>query len=184
MSTEQRYDDWAWRQVEALADDSLEGVPLLRMQDALRRDPELRRAVKHARLIRRALGRGSKPPVPRGLLRRLWSIPAARPAESKRQRAAALKAPRIKRGGWQAAAALAMSLALVVALVLLRPAPSEPNQEEAAVRDFVIAMSYLQQGVAVANDQVKGQVGSGLIDALAVSRNTLLADDTNTRNGG
>ena len=45
--------EWAWTQIESMADGSLEGIALERMQRALENDPRLRRAVARARSVHR-----------------------------------------------------------------------------------------------------------------------------------
>jgi len=124
---------------------------------------------------RRALARAIRVKPPRGLLRKLLSIPAQSPTT----RATA---------GWHWVAAPAALAGIAVVAFLLAPAleQPEPSPEElvaaAAVRDFTVAMAYLQRSAEIADRHTRDQIGDGLVDALALSRDALSKSDTN--NGG
>jgi len=152
---------WAESQIEAMVDGSLSPAAEQRMRMLINADPAIRARVEQARSLRRklrALGHG---PVPRGLLGRLWQIPAAgKPSRSPWMPAAAL-------AGF-AAAALAVSLFMSVR----GPAPEELARD-AAVQDFVVAMAYLQKSVTIAQNEVNQAVGSGMLSALEVSREVM-----------
>ena len=68
--------EWAWTQIESMADGSLEGIALERMQHALESDPRLRRAVMRARSVHRELGGLRERGPSYALLMRLLRIPA------------------------------------------------------------------------------------------------------------
>ncbi len=177
MAEHREKDEGAWRHVEAVAAGELEGEALERVQEAMRADPALRRAVERARSVRRAL-RGFEPqPMPRGLLRRLWSIPAGTSVNA--AAAPGYRWPRL------AAPAVAMSVAAVIGLMLLRPEPApEPDPREVAVQEFVIAMSYLQRAAATANRETRQHVGTGLTDAFSATWDALLTEDSTLDTGG
>lgn len=124
---------------------------------------------------RRALARAVRVKPPRGLLRRLLSIPGQ-------------SAPTRARGAWHwvaAPAALAGVAALAFLLAPLLDEP-EPSPEElaaaAAMRDFTVAMAYLQRSAEIADRHTRDQIGDGLYEALVLSRDALSKSDTN--NGG
>jgi len=155
--------DWAWTQIEAMADDSLTGEERVRMEAALASDPDLRAAVDRAHRLGAELRRLPRPRPPRGLLGRLLAVPG-RSESAWPMLAAPL--------GAMAVAALA---ALLVASV--RQAPPDPSPEAEAVREFVLAMTYLQRSAVVTRDEVGGQVGQSLASVLMASRESLAEID-------
>lgn len=132
------------------------------------------------RRAQRALEKAIRVPPPPGLLRTLLSIPAS--AE-----------PKTARGwppGWQWLAAPAALAAVAVVAFMLAPNPRQPEQAladmratEAAVRDFTLAMTYLQKTTEIAGRHTGREIGNGMLDALALSREAILDSDT-TNNGG
>jgi hypothetical protein len=53
----------------------------------------------------------------------------------------------------------------------------------AAVRDFTVAMAYLQKSAAYTGEEVTGLVSGGLLEALAAGRDSLV-DESDDENGG
>lgn len=165
---------WAWTQVEAMADRSLTGAEQERMRAAMRGDPELRAAVERARALRRELRKLDRAPLPAGLLRRLWRIP-------KDSRAAwPMRSPL-----WVAASIAVVAIAVTVALSLtLRPTPSPLDEQRlAAVRDFETAMTYLQWTAQIASLETNQAVTYGIQEALATSRNAIQEQTRDLENG-
>ena len=163
-------DAWAWEQIEAMADGSLRGGERRRMRAALRRDARLRAAVERARLVRAALANVERAPVPAGLLGRLLAVPPARR----------------RRVSWALIAAPAGLAAAAVAAVMIatQPPPAQPEDPRtAAVRDFKVAMHYLQQSAAYTGEEVGGVVGAGLMGAVLAGRDSLL-EESDEEDGG
>jgi hypothetical protein len=176
MTSRQRPDPWAWDQIEAAADASLSAEELRRFERAAARDPQLAAAAERARTIREQLRRMPHARVPRGLLGRLWGIPASGHTPTRAQRARwtrRLIGP-----------AVAAGLATIVVTLLLRPDPVERDQRAAAIEDFALAMAYLQRSATIAGNEVHGRVRRGVIDAYTLSREALLEADANDENGG
>jgi hypothetical protein len=101
-------------------------------------------------------------PVPKRLVWRLWRIPS----EDRRI------------GGfvWMpvAVVAAAASVALTLNVFFGVSGPTAQQEAEAAaVEDFTIVMAYLQKSALMATNEVNEAVGSGVLDALAVSRGML-----------
>lgn len=124
--------------------------------------------------VQRALERTLRVPPPRGLLRKLLAIPDATPRAHTGWR-------------WIAMPAALAGVAAVAWMLAPGPRAPEPSPEntlaaEAAVRDFTLAMTYLQKSTAIAGRHAGNEIGSGMLGALALSRNALLDDETN--NGG
>jgi hypothetical protein len=124
---------------------------------------------------RRAIERLIRVPPPPGLLRRLLAIPAGSPATGG--------------VGWGWLAAPVAFAAIAAAVFVLMPSPKAPEQtpEEAlaaqtAVRDFTIAMTYLQKTAVIAERHTRNEIGDGMIEALTLSRDALV--ETYTDNGG
>jgi anti-sigma factor RsiW len=162
---------WAMTQIEAMADGSLSAEAERRMQALLNCDPALRAQVEQARAIRRDLRALAARPVPRGLLRRLWRIPVAnRPEHSYWMPATALAS----------VAVIALSVGLF--FNLQRPTP-EDLAREAAVKEFVVAVAYLQKSVVMAQNEVNEAVGSGVLSALEVSRGMMATSQTESDQG-
>ena len=130
------------------------------------------------RMIERAV-RVEPPP---GLLRQLLSIPGRSPRAATGWRDS----------GWRLVAApVAIAAVAAVTFVLMRgPQAPEPDSEirmtqedqEEAVRDFAIAMAYLQKTTEIAGRHAGTEISNGMLDALTLSRETL--SDTISSNGG
>jgi hypothetical protein len=69
-----------------------------------------------------------------------------------------------------------------VFLALQRPSPDDLARE-AAVKDFVIAVAYLQKSAVVAQNEVNEAVGSGVLSALEVSRGVLATSQNGSDQG-
>lgn len=163
---------WAWSQVEAMADGSLSANDEQRMHAEMARDPRLENALERASALRRELRKLSNDPVPLAVSLALLRIP--REARLERRSGAAL---------WAAATVMG----LVVLAVLLRvmwPASPPPAQQVSAVQEFEVAMTYLQRSAALTRREVTEAVGSGLQEALNVSRGAVREDELERENGG
>ena len=169
MNDRSTRDEWAWQHVEAFADDSLEAREQARMRAALRGDPALRAAVDRASAVAAGLTRLSRAPAPAGLLARLLAVPGGR----------ASRVPRL------VLLAVPFAVAAVVAILVIRPAPqvAAEDPEMVAVREFTVAMHYLQKTAAYTGGEVGGFVSTGLRDAVVASRNSLF-DESEDENGG
>lgn len=158
MSTSTR-DDWAWTRIEAMADGTLAAAERGRMSRAMTADPALGAAVDRARRLNAELRRLPRARPPRGLLARLIAVPGR------------------TRSGWPALAAPfgAVAVAAIAALLVVsvRQAPPDPDPEAEAVREFALAMAYLQKSAVVTRDEVGGQVGMSLASVLTASRDSL-----------
>ncbi len=161
--------EWAWAHVEAMADGSLSRAERRRMRSCMHADPALGAAVERARRLRSELGRLGRSPVPAGLTRRLLAMPGRAHAGA-----------RLAWGVPAAAAAAGVTVA-VAGLLVLGQTSRPPPEREAAVREFRLAMSYLQQSAAVTGDDVTRELTNGLHEALAVSRGAVL--DPESQNG-
>lgn len=171
--------EWAWTQVEAMADGTLEGGDLERMRRALSEDKELRAAVETARVVLGGLRRAGVPAPPAGLLRRLLAQGGRH-----RRRPRATGAKRSQRG-WLIAPLGVASTALIALLFGSMLERMSGQAEQDAVRDFAIAMTYLRESAVVTSEQVGQQLGEGLMTALATSRETLAGDEqADDQNGG
>jgi hypothetical protein len=127
------------------------------------------------RQSRRAIERAIRVPPPPGLLRRLLAIPAE------------AGAPSGGRWGWLAAPAAFAAIAAAVFVLMPGPqAPEAPPDEtlaaQAAVRDFEVAMAYLQKTAVIAERHTRTEIGNGMREAIAVSRDALI--ETYTEIGG
>jgi len=177
--------EWAWAQVEAMADGSLEGDDLRRMQRVLSDDARLRAAVAAANAVLRGLRHSPIQSPPAGLLRRLLAQGSASRTRS------ALHMRRRRSGrqpfqrGWYAAPLGVAATALIALLFgsMLERMPSQAEQD--AMRDFAVAMSYLRQTAETTSDQVEQQLGQGVMSAFVKSRETLAGDEqADEQNGG
>lgn len=150
------------------------------MRTAMARDARLREAVEHAASLRVQLRRLGDTPAPPSLRRRLLS---ALPGE-----------PMLPLVSWGSAAVAALLVAGVL-FALMGPGPltgpgPEQRQEQidarvAALREFELAMTYIQRSSVIAREQVKQAVGSGLREALETSRRKAFAsEDDQQENGG
>lgn len=164
---------WAESQIEAMAEGSLPAEAERRMLAAMDRDPGLAERVERARVLRRALRGLADVPVPRGLWWRLWRIPTAN-----RPRRNGIEGMWLPTAGVLATAVVA---ALSINVFLGTEGPSA--EEEAAVRDITIALAYLQKSALMASNEVNEAVGSGMLDALAMSRGMLDRQEVDTING-
>ena len=156
---------WATLQIEALADGSLSPDAERRMRELIRRHPDLAEQLDQATALRRELRQLSYTPVPRGLARRLWSIPSA---------------GRRRTGYWIPAfsAAGIAALALALGLLLYQPGPSpEELAREAAVKDFAIVVAYLQKSMLVARNEVHKTVGTEMVEAWEISSSAIRRTD-------
>ncbi len=162
-------EEWAWTQLEAWADGSLTGESRARMAAAITGDPRLAAAAERAAAVHRALRASPPAAMPRGLRWRLLGIPG--------------RAPRARRSFFVPALASAVAAAAVVAVALsLRPEPVPPVDPRAvaAAQELETAMRYLQRSARVTQGHVTSAVGTGLRDALAVSREALTQDTDET----
>jgi hypothetical protein len=65
-----------------------------------------------------------------------------------------------------------LAIAFIVALIVsTRPTPED--QTTRAVEEFALAMSYLQRSAEITRNKMGDRVGSGLVSALTVSRQSL-----------
>lgn len=165
-------DDRQSQHIEAMADGSLDRDERRRMRAAMRGDPALRAAVERARMLRGGLKRLGSAPVPAGLSARLLAVPGRRARRPSR---------------WWVAlpiAATAAAAALTLVLVTRPPETVPEDPRSAAIRDFTIAMTYLQRSAAYTGEEVGGIVSAGLLEALTVSRNSLTGEQPDDENGG
>jgi hypothetical protein len=162
---------WAESQIEAMAERSLTPEAERRMLAAMDRDAGLKARVGQARALRSALRGLGGAPVPRGLWWRLWRIPTT----NRPQRSAV----------WIPAAGVFATAVVAVLGVSVFFGMQGPTAEEeaAAVRDFAIAMAYLQKSTLMANNEINDAVGSGVLDALAMSRGVLDRTEIDGFNG-
>ena len=172
MSEKRFFDIWAWSQIEAAADGSLDGESVQRMAEAQDRDARLRAAVARARTVHAALRASGNERPPRGLLGVLLAIPRRHP------RARSASAARVPwrspvwttAGGAVAAASL---VAIVVAGLSEAPVAPPPEPALAAVQDFEVALAYLSKSAAVTGREVGAALNGGITAALEVSRDSL-----------
>lgn len=165
-------DEWAWSQIEAAADGSLEGANRDRMAAALRRDARLRGAVGRARAVHAALRTGARERPPPGLLTTLLAVPRRAP---RRGVADTHRAPRRAPFVFSNAVAAAFLVAIVVAdlfATLEQPGPT-PDPRLAAVQDFELALAYMSRSAAVTGREVGAALNGGLAAAVDVSRESL-----------
>ena len=162
MTQKDLSEEWAWTQLEAWADGSLTGESRARMDAAMAADPRLRAAAERAVAVRSALRESLSLSLPRGLRRRLLANPS--------------HAPRPRRSYFVPALASAAAAAAIVAVALWvrpeSPAPVDPRVA-AATQDLETAMRYLQKSASITQGHVTSAVGTGLRDALAVTREAL-----------
>jgi hypothetical protein len=145
-----------------MADGSLSAEAEQRMLAAMSRDTDLTARVERARAVRLELGLLADPPVPRGLLRRLWQIPAERPR------------PRHMGMLWMPAGVLATAVVAAFSINIFlgqqdADVATMDEEQVAAVQDFAIAVSYLQKSMVMAQNEINEAVGSGVVGALAAS---------------
>jgi anti-sigma factor RsiW len=170
MNHKEQNRKWTRQRIEAMADGSLERGERRRMRAAMRGDPQLRSAVERARALRGGLKRLGAAPVPAGLAARLLAVPGGR---ARRWPLIALPA------------AAAAAVAAVTLVLLTQPPETAPEDPAvAAIRDFNIAMTYLQRSAAYTGEEIGGIVSAGLLEALTVSRNSLTREEPDDENGG
>jgi anti-sigma factor RsiW len=171
MSHMDRHDEWAWERIEAMADGSLTRQERRRMLEAMHADERLSAAVARARALREGLRDLGRAPIPAGLSARLMSVPAR-------------SMQRPTHWSWVAVpVAVAVVVIATVALVM-QPAPPPEDPRVAAVRDFTVAMTYLQKSAAYTGGEVTDAVSGGLLDALAAGGNSLFEKESDDENGG
>lgn len=162
-------EEWAWTQLEAWADGSLTGESRARMEVVIAADPRIRAAAERAVAVRRALRASPPAAMPPGLRRRLLGIPG--------------QSPRARHSFFVPALASAAAAVAVVAIALWLvpepPAPVDPRAV-AAAQELETAMRYLQRSARVTQGHVTSALGTGLRDALAVSREALTQDTDET----
>jgi anti-sigma factor RsiW len=162
MTQKDLSEEWAWTQLEAWADGSLTGESRTRMDAAIAADARLRAAAERAAAVHRALRATPAIRMPSGLRRRLLAIPS--------------QAPRARRSFFVPAFASAAAAVAVVAVALWfkpeTPPPVDPRVA-AAAQDFETAMRYLQKSAVITQGHVESAVGTGLRDAMVVSRDAL-----------
>jgi hypothetical protein len=112
-----------------------------------------------------------------GLRQRLLRIPQQHP----RRKSAGTHLAR-----WYVAlpAAAAAGLIGLIWLQPQQPAPGPDPVAVAAVQDFVTAMTYLQRSTAYANREMQGQLGTELVNAVALSRASVRNLNSDIDNGG
>jgi hypothetical protein len=163
---------WAESQVEAMADGSLSPEAEQRMVTIMRIDKELAGRVEMAIALRKSLRQLKAAPVPKGLVWRLWHIPSQN--------------RRVGVGWWMPVGlvAAAASVALTLGIFFGVSGPTaEEEARAAAVQDFTIVMAYLQKSALMATSEVNEAVGSGVLDALAVSRGMMERKETEGSQG-
>jgi anti-sigma factor RsiW len=166
MTDRDLHNEWAWSQIEAYADGSLEPAARDRMLIELAGDEQLRAAVERAADIQHALRRMRGAPLPRGLRGKLWRIPGRS----------------VPHWGWVALPVTAAIAAIAIAPFLTRP-EVEPDPRVAALREFELAMTYVQKTAAITGHEVTGTVGAGVLDALLTGRDSV-RDATRTQETG
>lgn len=165
---------WAWSQVEAMADGSLPREDRRRMRAAMASDRRLHDAVERAIGLRRGLHDLGRAQVPLALRRRLLEIPSRERGRLPKQRAAL----------WLPAAGAAAVVAVAAAVIVAtRPEPVPRDQQVAALRELQTAMFYLNRSTAVAREEVTQAVQNGLREALEASRDALRDTEPQGENG-
>ncbi len=159
--------DWAWEQIEAMADDSLVGADRRRMRQAMGHDPRLHDAVERARTLRKELQQLSQAPAPAGLRRRLLDIPSGRSLAKL----------------WFMAPVIPAIAAIAAYVVIMRaPLPSN-DPGVVALLEFRLAMSYVQKSAAVTSEEISNAVRDGLREAYTISRSSVLGESLELEQG-
>ncbi len=117
--------------------------------------------------LRRELRRLPNPPVPAGMLRHLLEIPSGRE-------------PRWRRA---LVPALPVFIAAVVLALIVRQPPPEDDPSVVALQEFRLAMSYVQRGAAVTNEEISDAIETGLREAYGISRGSVLGEDRRSDEG-
>ena len=163
---------WAESQIEAMADGSLPADAERRMLALMNRDSGLETRVEQARALRRELRELANVPLPRGLRWRLWRIPTAD--------------RRLRSVLWMPAGIMATAVVAVLGVNLYFGAQG-PSADDvartAAVQDFAVAVSYLQKSAVMARNEINESVGSGVLNALAISRGMIERSETSVSEG-
>ena len=194
--------EWAYERVEAMADGTLSSDERRRMHEAMARHAALAAAVARAQTLRSALRGLRAEPVPAGLLSRLLRVPFEQEGAARGRSAGTRDGSAAKRGrggahgasGASAGSAthalprrawiaLPVAAALAVAVVLVvNRTPPEDDARAAAIRDFGVAMAYLQKSAAHASEEVGGIVSTGIYGAVLAGRESI--QEKNAENGG
>jgi len=161
MKKVNQHSDWAWKQIEAMADDSLIGADNRRMRQAMTHDPRLYDAVERASALRRKLRRLPKPQIPAGLRRHLLTIPSSRPLAKI----------------WFVAPVIPAIAAIVAYVVIVRTPLPSTDPGTVALQEFRLAMSYVQKGAVVTNEEISNVVTNSLREAFAISRSSVLGEN-------
>lgn len=164
--------EWAWSQVEAMADGSLTGADRRRMRAAMRSDAALSTAVAEARRLRRELALLGPAPVPGALSRRLLAIPSRSHVR-----------PTWSVIGVPIAAAAMGAVAAIAGLLALEQTSRPDFERELAVQELRLAMSYLQRSAVMTGNDVTRELTNGLREALAVGTGAVLETESQSRNG-
>jgi anti-sigma factor RsiW len=167
MTDKDLQNEWAWSQIEAYTDGSLEPSARERMLVELANDARLRAAVERAADVQHALRGMRGAPLPRGLRGKLLRIPG-RPT---------------MHWSWLAIPVTAAIAAIAIAPLLKSP-ELQPDPRVAALREFELAMTYVQKTAAIASHEVSGTVGGGVLDALRTSRDSLRDAESTQETGG
>ncbi|GAB4198081.1 MAG: hypothetical protein Tsb002_32760 [Wenzhouxiangellaceae bacterium] len=163
--------EWAWQHVEAYVDGSLDPRQQQRMTEQLANDAALRQAVGQARSLLQALHQLPSAKPPPGLWRRLWRLPSAQ-----------------SQSGWRWAP-LAVSgfavMAIGLLLVMRTPQPEPPltADQQAAIRDFQVAVNYLQKTADMTTRATSSGIGAGFQRALSTGLSVWATDDFYFDNG-
>jgi hypothetical protein len=153
---------WAQTQVEAFVAGNLPPEAERRMRAVMEDSPDLRKQVECARLVRRELRSLRSAPVPGRLFWSLLGIPGRD------------RAPRLSLHMPATVMASVAAVAIGVgSYSIVERHKAEAQARETAVRDFQVAMVYLQKSTALANSEVTEAVGLGVRSAVNASRSVL-----------
>ena len=119
------------------------------------------------RRLRRELRRLGQVPVPAGLLRHLLAIPSGREPAWR----------------WLLVPAVPAAVAAIAIVLVARQPLPEEDPGIAALQEFRVAMSYVQRGVTVANEEISNAIQTGLRDAYGISRVSVLGEDRRPQQG-
>lgn len=172
--------EWAWGQVEAMADGTLDAAQSQRMQQAMALSPELQHAVKQSHRLLNDFGALTSPAPSSGLWRRLWAIPKRRHLESE-------SVPWWHQNRLGMVAAVMTVVILAVPLVVYQQqashARSEQLAQQQALHDFQVAMMYVNKTARLSGRTTTQSMGGGLQHALSLSMNHWISDDLSFENG-
>ncbi len=119
------------------------------------------------RRLRRELRRLGQVPVPAGLLRRLLTIPSDRQPAWR----------------WLLAPAVPAAVAAIAIVLVTRQPLPEEDPGVAALQEFRVAMSYVQRGATVTNEELSNAIRTGLYEAYGISRVSILGEDRRPQQG-